>query len=90
MKIQYRPRGDAVYHRLTEGGIVDSKEVGPGVILNFDANGLVVAIEMLDTPNRMGKAIRGRSEPRYAGIRSFIAGASDVRSGLTDSPTPSR
>lgn len=38
---------DALYFRLDESAIVESEKVQPGVILDFDASGRVVGVEML-------------------------------------------
>lgn len=47
MKLKIDRENDALYFRLTETPIVESEEVQPGVILDFDANGRVVGVEML-------------------------------------------
>jgi len=39
---------DALYLRLDETRIVESEEVQPGVILDFDAEGRVVGVEILN------------------------------------------
>ncbi len=44
---------DVLYIRLNENPILESEEVEPGVILDFDASGLVVGIEMLTISQRM-------------------------------------
>jgi uncharacterized protein YuzE len=38
---------DALYFRLDESTIVDSEEVHPGVILDFNEHGQVVGVEFL-------------------------------------------
>jgi uncharacterized protein YuzE len=38
---------DALYFRLNESAIIDSEEVRPGVILDFDKDGQVVGVEFL-------------------------------------------
>lgn len=43
---------DALYFRLDEAEIVESEEVQPGVILDFDTNGRVVGIEILALSTR--------------------------------------
>ena len=53
MRVNVDPAADALYIRLTETDIQDSEEVRPGVILDFDANGEVVGIEMLHISSRM-------------------------------------
>jgi uncharacterized protein YuzE len=52
MKIEYDPRADAMYIRLAVGEVADSDEVRPGVVLDFDAAGKVLGIEMLDVSTR--------------------------------------
>ena len=43
---------DALYFRLDEKAIVESEEVRPGVILDFDAKGQVVGVEILNISSR--------------------------------------
>ena len=52
MKIEYDPKADAMYIRLKTGTVADSDEVRPGVVLDFDAEGRVLGIEMLDVSLR--------------------------------------
>jgi uncharacterized protein YuzE len=52
MKIEYDPKADAMYIRLIAGTVVDSDEVRPGVVFDFDAQGRVLGIEMLDVSLR--------------------------------------
>lgn len=48
MKSRYDPEADALYVQLAEARIVESEEVRPGIVLDFDAAGRVVGIEILD------------------------------------------
>ena len=52
MKIEYDPKADAMYIRLLAGEVVESDEVRPGVVLDFDSKGRVLGIEMLDVSLR--------------------------------------
>ncbi len=52
MKIEYDQSADAMYIRLCLGTVVVSDEVRPGVVLDFDATGRVLGIEMLDVSQR--------------------------------------
>jgi uncharacterized protein YuzE len=52
MKVEYDPKADAMYIRLIAGTVVDSDEVRPGVVFDFDAQGRVLGIEMLDVSLR--------------------------------------
>ena len=47
MKIEYDPTADALYVRLGDTKIVESEQVQPGVILDFDESGKVVGVEIL-------------------------------------------
>jgi len=45
MKIEYDQQADAMYIRLRAGKVIESEEVRPGVVLDFDAQGQVLGIE---------------------------------------------
>ena len=47
MRIRVDRESDALYFRLDESRIVESEEVRPGVILDFDAGGQVVGVEFI-------------------------------------------
>ena len=47
MKIKIDKATDALYFRLDESRIVESEEVRPGVILDYDENDRVVGVEFL-------------------------------------------
>jgi uncharacterized protein YuzE len=49
------PDADAFYVRFAADEIVDSEEVRPGVIFDFDAAGHVVAIEILDAKEKLSE-----------------------------------
>ncbi len=48
MKVSYDPGTDTVVIRLRESEIVESDEVRPGVIADFDSAGEVVRFEVLE------------------------------------------
>ena len=52
MKIEYHQQADAMYIRLRAGTVVESDEVRPGVVLDFDSSGRVLGIEMIDVSER--------------------------------------
>ena len=47
METRYDPEADAVYFKLGTTDILESEEVAPDVILDFDAENRVVGIEVL-------------------------------------------
>jgi uncharacterized protein YuzE len=52
MKIRVDQQADALYLRLDESAIVDSREVAPGVVLDYDADKQVIGIELLHLSRR--------------------------------------
>ena len=52
MRVQYDPSADAMYIRLAEGTVTDSDEVREGVVLDYDAGGKVLGIELLNVSKR--------------------------------------
>jgi len=53
MKLRVDHKNDALYFRLDESAIVESEEIKPGVILDYDANDNVVGIEILGLSKRV-------------------------------------
>jgi uncharacterized protein YuzE len=53
MKLKVDEKNDALYFRLDESAIVESEEVQAGVILDYDAEGNVVGIEILGLSKRV-------------------------------------
>jgi uncharacterized protein YuzE len=47
MRVKVDRENDALYFRLDESKIVESEEVRPGVILDFDERDQVVGVEFL-------------------------------------------
>ena len=52
MKLNVDQKADALYLRLDDSPIVESEEVSPGVVLDYNASNEVVGIEMLDLSKR--------------------------------------
>ena len=52
MRLKIDKENDALYLRWNEAEIVESEEVQPGVILDFDENGSVIGIEILALSTR--------------------------------------
>jgi uncharacterized protein YuzE len=53
MRLKVDKENDALYLRLDESAIVDSEEVQPGIILDFNAEGNVIGIEILNLTSRV-------------------------------------
>lgn len=53
MKITYDPEGDVLYIELREAVPEDSVDVEEGVTAELDADGHIVALEILDASKRM-------------------------------------
>lgn len=59
MKLTVDEKSDALHLWLNEAGIVESEEVQPGVILDYDENGRVVGVELLGVKERVaGQSLR--------------------------------
>ena len=52
MKISVDKESDTLYFWLDESKIVESEEVRPGIILDFDENDRVVGVECLNISSR--------------------------------------
>ena len=48
MRIRYDEKVDALYLRLDDSKVVESEEVKPGIVLDFNAKKKVVGIEVLN------------------------------------------
>lgn len=53
MRLKVDRESDALYFRLDESAVMESEEVQPGVILDFNAQGKVVGIEILHLSTRV-------------------------------------
>jgi YD repeat-containing protein len=53
MKTLYDREADALYVRFSEAEVVDSEEVSGGVVLDYDGEGRIVAIELLDASKHL-------------------------------------
>ena len=51
--IQYRPADNAAYIRLSGATVLESAEVSPDVVFDYDAEGRIVGIELLDAKSQL-------------------------------------
>ena len=52
MKLHIDKEADALYLRLDDSKIIESEEVSPGVVLDYNEHNQVVGIEMLQLSRR--------------------------------------
>jgi uncharacterized protein YuzE len=55
MRLHVDKEADALYLRLDDSKIIESEEVSPGVVLDFNEHNQVVGIEMLNLSKRTPK-----------------------------------
>lgn len=48
MKLEYDPSADALYVRLNDNEIIESEQIRPGIVLDYDEAGNVTGIEVLN------------------------------------------
>ena len=53
MRVKVNREDDALYFRLNESAVVESEEVRPGVILDFNSDGAVIGVEFLGLEGRV-------------------------------------
>jgi uncharacterized protein YuzE len=52
MRMRVDHAADAVYLNLTDRPIKDSEEVADGIVVDYDADGRIVGVEILDAAKR--------------------------------------
>ena len=55
MKATYDPKTDTLSLELKSGPVAESDEDKPGVILDYDADGNLIGIEVLDASKRVAE-----------------------------------
>ena len=53
MKVHFDEKADALYLRLDDSKIIESEEVQPGIVLDFNESKQVVGIEILRIKDRV-------------------------------------
>jgi uncharacterized protein YuzE len=67
MKLTIDRQADALYLDLDEAPAAESEEISPGVILDYNASGKVVGIEMLYLSKRVSPEMLGRMQMETVG-----------------------
>ena len=52
MNIKYDKAADAIYLKLSDAEVTESDEEKPGIILDYDKEGNIVGIELLDASQK--------------------------------------
>ncbi len=52
MRVRVDHAADAIYLNLTDRPIKDSEEVADGIVVDYDAEGRIVGVEILDASKR--------------------------------------
>ena len=68
MKLTVDREADALYLDLDEAPAAESEEISPGVILDYNAEGKVVGIEMLYLSKRVSAEKLGRVQLEGVGV----------------------
>ena len=53
MTLNYYPETDSLYINLSERPSVDSQEISEGILLDYDANGKLVGIDIDNASNKV-------------------------------------
>ncbi|MFI5387893.1 MAG: DUF2283 domain-containing protein [Fimbriimonadales bacterium] len=53
MRVHFDEKADALYFRLDDSKIVESEEMRPGIVLDFNERNQVVGIEILRVKDRV-------------------------------------
>ena len=54
MRIEYDNEADALYILLKDSSPIDARDVGTGVTADFDEQGNIVGLEVLDAAEKLG------------------------------------
>ena len=52
MTLKIDKEADALYLRLDDSSLIESEEVSPGIVLDFNGQGQVVGVEVLELSQR--------------------------------------
>ena len=52
MKLEFDPVADAAYFEISLAEVEETKEIEPGILVDYDKNGHVVGVEVLSVSKR--------------------------------------
>ena len=67
MRLTFDREADALYVNLDEAPAAESEEISPGLILDYNAEGKLVGIEMLYLSKRVGAEALSRMQSETVG-----------------------
>ena len=67
MRLHVDKEADALYLRLDDSKIIESEEIAPGVIVDYDRKNAVVGVEVLHLSRRTPKS-KARKYPSHAAM----------------------
>jgi YD repeat-containing protein len=59
--IEYSAEDNAAYIRMSQGKILESAEVAPDVVFDYDADGRIVGIELRDARAQLSPELLGEA-----------------------------
>ncbi len=60
--IEYSPEDNAAYLRLSQEKILESEEVAPGIVFDYDSEGRIVGIEWLHARAQLSPELLGAAQ----------------------------
>jgi uncharacterized protein YuzE len=54
MNIKFDKEADAIYLKLSDAEVAESDEEKPGIVIDYDKDGNIVGIELLDASQKTG------------------------------------
>lgn len=58
MKIEFDPIADALYLELSDSEVEKTEEIKPGVMMDYDADGNIIGVEVLYISKRANQPIK--------------------------------
>ncbi|VVT06524.1 DUF2283 domain-containing protein [Rhizobium sp. EC-SD404] len=55
--VTYDADANAAYIRFSRAAVLESEEVSPGIVFDFDSEGRIVGIELLDAKSRLPRDV---------------------------------
>lgn len=56
MKLHYDSAADALHLRLADAAVIESEEIRPGIVVDYDANNRIVSVELLKVSQHLPDA----------------------------------